>query len=151
MSAGVTDAMCYDSSVVPAWERGIFGINLLNSAQAITDGLSNTFMVGEAAQGSKYILCRSISDFTTALTFSAAATGTTSPPVWAWIAGETNSVSISILDQNFVAGGSSATTLQPLNKYPVVQTKQGANITIQQPGGARRLQQQREYLSSWRS
>ncbi len=54
--AGVNDAICDSPQTVPGWERGMFAWNLPNTPQSITDGLSNTFMMGEGAQGSRYQL-----------------------------------------------------------------------------------------------
>jgi prepilin-type N-terminal cleavage/methylation domain-containing protein/prepilin-type processing-associated H-X9-DG protein len=126
LSKGINDAMCFDGSyAVPNWERGMFDVNMLNAAQAITDGLSNTFMMGEAAQGSKWFLGFNLQSPNTTL-----GTQGPFPPVWAWIAGQTNAQALSSIDTTFKAGGPFGVTMQPLNKYPVVHTYAGAAVSI---------------------
>ncbi len=56
LCSGVSDAFCDSGAQVPGWERGMFMFNMNNPAQGITDGLSNTFMMGEGAQGSKWLV-----------------------------------------------------------------------------------------------
>jgi prepilin-type N-terminal cleavage/methylation domain-containing protein/prepilin-type processing-associated H-X9-DG protein len=125
LSKGINDAMCFESYAAPNWERGMFDVNLLNSAQAITDGLSNTFMVGEAAQGSKWQLGFTLQSASTVL-----GTQGPFPPVWAWIAGQTNSQALNSFAPFFKAGGPFGVTIQPLNKYPVMQTYAGPGTSI---------------------
>ena len=59
--AGVTDAVCDRPELAPSWERGMFAISLQNNPASVTDGLSNTLMMGEDAQGSKFALAASYS------------------------------------------------------------------------------------------
>jgi len=63
LSHGVSDAICWKESAVPAKERGTFGINSNTRVRDITDGTSSTIAIGEAALSPfvatpKYTLCR---------------------------------------------------------------------------------------------
>jgi len=129
LCSGISDALCLDPQVVPTWERGMFAFNLMNTAQAITDGLSNTFMMGEGAQGTKFPLKKALND----------TTGYVNPvtqqqyyPQWAWIAGEVNTQAFLLLAANqFYVGGPFGCTVMPLNQVPVVQTLANNNaVTI---------------------
>jgi prepilin-type processing-associated H-X9-DG protein len=114
LCSGISDALCFESNVVPAWERGMFSFNLQCPAQAVTDGLSNTFMMGEGAQGSKFPL---------KLSNANATPNPNTYPIWAWIAGEVNTVSFNVLaGGTFYVGGPFGTTVMPLNQNPVLQT-----------------------------
>ncbi len=125
--AGVNDAICDSPQTVPGWERGMFAWNLTNSAQSVTDGLSNTFMMGEGAQGSRYQL---------SLTRGGPAyvnptTGALSQPGWAWMIGGCNWDWVEALTSNtFLGGGTFGVTVMPINQNPVLQTRavKGASI-----------------------
>ncbi len=120
LCSGISDALCVDPQVVPTWERGMFAFNLMNTAQAITDGLSNTFMMGEGAQGTKFPLKITL-DATTP--FVNAVSGQQYYPQWAWIAGEVNTKSfLTLAGNSFYVGGPMGTTLMPLNQQPVLHT-----------------------------
>ena len=56
-SKGVTDAWCQEmSAFVPPREKGVFGVNYASKAVDVSDGMSNTVAMGEAAQGRLYLL-----------------------------------------------------------------------------------------------
>ncbi|HVU90497.1 MAG TPA: DUF1559 domain-containing protein [Pirellulales bacterium] len=129
LCSGITDALCVDGQVVPNWERGMFSFNMMNSASSITDGLSNTFMMGEGAQGTKWQLANSQSGPSGGppVPFKTG-TGQTLQPIWAWIAGETNTQGFTLIaGPSFYVGGPFGTTIYPLNFYPVLMTQANDN------------------------
>ena len=123
---GVNDGLCDHPETVPSWERGMFDFLLLNSAQAITDGLSNTFAMGEGAQGSRYYLAADIR----------LQTGGVGPkkviaqPIEFWINGELNDTLFQFAaSPSLYAGGTFGVTIYPLNQNPVIQTlANGVNL-----------------------
>jgi len=117
-STGVSDSFCNHPEVVPSWERGMFALDLTSAAQSITDGLSNTFMMGEGAQGTKFPLSKS----RTSGPYVNAITQKQYYPQWIWMAGEPNATAFQLIDTNFYVGGGFGCTIQPLNQNPVVQT-----------------------------
>ena len=66
-SSGISDALCDRAETVPSSERGMFSINLRTTAESITDGMSNTIMMGEGAQGARCQRRRNITDTTPAI------------------------------------------------------------------------------------
>lgn len=121
--SGVNDAFCYPADSIPAWERGMFAFDAMNSAAQVTDGLSNTIMMGEGAQGSKWLVATGINK-----------PATTNQPLWAWIAGEPNVDAFAALaGVPFYTGGPFGTTIYPLNLYPVVQQVAGSSYLIAIP------------------
>ncbi len=118
--AGVNDAVCDSPQTVPPWERGMFAFNLSNSAQAVTDGLSNTFMMGEGAQGSQFRVTASRGG----PPYINPTTGQVAQPYWAWMIGGVNWDWVEALTSNtFFAGGNFGVTVMPLNQNPVLQTR----------------------------
>lgn len=116
--AGVNDAICDSPLSVPAWERGMFAWNLPNTAQGITDGLSNTLMMGEGAQGSRFQITLTRGGPT-----YVDANGATHPPGWMWIIGGINWDWVEALaGDSFCGGGTFGVTVLPLNQNPVLQT-----------------------------
>jgi prepilin-type N-terminal cleavage/methylation domain-containing protein/prepilin-type processing-associated H-X9-DG protein len=114
---GATEAFCDQAATgVPSFERGMFDYNLINGAQQITDGLSNTFCMGEAAQGSKYSVI-SGPQFAANQT----APDPTARPYQAWAQGQVNADVIALIDPLTVCGPFAATTIK-LNFNPVCET-----------------------------
>jgi prepilin-type N-terminal cleavage/methylation domain-containing protein/prepilin-type processing-associated H-X9-DG protein len=118
LCAGINDAFCDSgATAVPGWERGMFAFDMMNTAQSITDGLSNTFMMGEGAQGSKW----QIGQHWNSGVFTS--NGQTFQPIWCWIAGEPNVDAFQTAARvPFYTGGPFGTTVFPLNYNPVLQT-----------------------------
>ncbi len=119
--AGVNDAFCDKGDSVPSWERGMFMFNMNNTVQSVADGTSNTLMMGEAAGGSKWLLC-ALRNGPTSIRSQ------TYPPKWAWIAGEVNADAFQLIDTLFYVGGTFGTTCIKLNEYPVLQTLAKSNF-----------------------
>ncbi|HVU90253.1 MAG TPA: DUF1559 domain-containing protein [Pirellulales bacterium] len=113
-SSGINDAFCYPAdSGVPNWERGMFAYDVTNSASQVTDGLSNTIMMGEGAQGTKWQITSG---------FGSPIPTAPYQPLWAWIAGEPNVDVFAIAaGVPFYTGGPLGCTMYPLNQYPVMQ------------------------------
>lgn len=124
LCSGISDALCVDGGVVPGWERGMFAFNMANPAQAITDGLSNTFMMGEGAQGSKWQMAiKRYNGASQGMVVYKDSSGQSLSPIWAWIAGETNTTAfVTLATPPFYAGGPFGCTIYPLNTYPVLNT-----------------------------
>ena len=110
--AGINDAFCLQGDAVPGWERGMFAYDMMNTPQKITDGLSNTFMMGEGAQSSRW----SVMKYRTK-----GAVSPSQPPSWAWVSGEPNVDVFQAADGTFVIGGMFGVTNVPLNQNPVMQ------------------------------
>ncbi|MBI2827503.1 MAG: DUF1559 domain-containing protein [Planctomycetia bacterium] len=128
-SKGVTDAYCDEPATgVPAHERGMFDYDLYNGSQQITDGLSNTFAMGEGAQGTKWMMKRKLTDPT-----PIAPNGIATNPKWAWIAGEGNNNLYQLASPGFYITGNFGCTLERLNTNPVVQTLANAQSLTTKP------------------
>jgi prepilin-type N-terminal cleavage/methylation domain-containing protein len=56
-SKGPNDAYCNNGNLIPLKERGMFDYNLTVKTSQVTDGMSKTFCVGEAASGLHWKLC----------------------------------------------------------------------------------------------
>ena len=124
-STGVNDALCDKPESAPGWERGMFAFNLLNTAQAVSDGLSNTFMMGEGAQGAKWLLTDRHSKGV-----KTTGSGLTFQPKWGWAPGQTSVDIYQTLGgaPNFFVGGPFGTTAIKLNDYPVLQSLAAFNF-----------------------
>jgi len=121
---GATEAFCNEPATgVPSFERGMFDYNLYNGAQQLTDGLSNTFAMGEAAQGSKFKVAPKITSDSKGLVAS-----DTFKPYQAWAQGQVNADIIALIDPITVCGPFAATTIK-LNQNPVVETLANAGST----------------------
>ena len=57
-SKGASDAFCATPRAIPDNERGMFDYNLRVAISDITDGMSKTFALGEAAGGPHWSLCQ---------------------------------------------------------------------------------------------
>jgi prepilin-type N-terminal cleavage/methylation domain-containing protein/prepilin-type processing-associated H-X9-DG protein len=126
---GATEAFCDKPDTgVPSFERGMFDYNLINGPQQCIDGLSNTFAMGEAAQGAKYGV-RSI---------SSASVDQTAKPLGAWGQGQVNADLIALIDSITFCGPFGTTSIR-LNNNPVIETLAQVTATgaaiIYQPGG----------------
>lgn len=122
-SKGVTDTWCWNKTggSIPLTEKGMFGVNWVTKERDIRDGLSNTFAMGEAAQGPQWRL--TLNPWTPA-------EQTTPPPaiaaqtygemfaVNAWAAGEPNVTSLGS-GLGFYVTTIAACTRDPLNRRPV--------------------------------
>jgi prepilin-type N-terminal cleavage/methylation domain-containing protein/prepilin-type processing-associated H-X9-DG protein len=123
LCSGINDAFCYPADSIPAWERGMFAFDAMNSAAQVTDGLSNTIMMGEGAQGTRWKV--SIGINIPASNFQ---------PLWAWIAGEPNvDAFIPLSNPPFYCGGPFGTTIYPLNLFPVVHELAAVNSLVALP------------------
>jgi prepilin-type N-terminal cleavage/methylation domain-containing protein/prepilin-type processing-associated H-X9-DG protein len=123
-SCGVNDAFCDHPEIVPSWERGMFAYNLTNNPSSVTDGLSNTFAMGEGAQGSKFRLANFIN-----LSPTWTNGGTVETPKWIWISGEANfDAAQALTSPPLYASGPFGTTVFQLNQNPVLQTLAKAGL-----------------------
>jgi prepilin-type N-terminal cleavage/methylation domain-containing protein/prepilin-type processing-associated H-X9-DG protein len=133
---GVNDALCTRPDIVPSWERGMFDFDLVNSAAAITDGLSNTFAMGEAAQGSKYYLAADIRLQTSGIALGGPSKSFLQP-IQFWVNGELNAdVFQAVSNPKLFGAGHLGVTVYPLNQQPVMQTKAIAASLVWTPGTA---------------
>jgi prepilin-type processing-associated H-X9-DG protein/prepilin-type N-terminal cleavage/methylation domain-containing protein len=111
-SRGSNDAWCLPASLRPAHTRGAFDVNLVVRSAGITDGMSNTFVMGEGAGGQRWPLCRA-PDCPTPFNWPA-------PPVpatAAWVSGLLSAPPY--LKLGLVGSGVWGSTAHPLNKSPV--------------------------------
>jgi prepilin-type N-terminal cleavage/methylation domain-containing protein/prepilin-type processing-associated H-X9-DG protein len=116
-SKGWTDAWCFPAENIPPLERGMFDINLMTGAQHITDGLSNTFAMGEGAGGPNWKLTETVNGTTPLEEVPGTEPYTAT---WGWI------ISVPPYRALLIAGvhgsGPFGSTIAPMNKYPVVET-----------------------------
>jgi prepilin-type N-terminal cleavage/methylation domain-containing protein len=113
-SRGATDAVCLPPNV-PMNVRGPFIANRGTPFRDLTDGLSNTFAVGEGAGGPRWPICRGrgcTTPFPSAASPLPASTG--------WIFG---SIGNTILEPfGYTTGGMWGCTVEKMNKRPVTDT-----------------------------
>ncbi len=142
LSHGVSDAICWKESNVPANQRGVFGINANTRIRDVTDGTTSTFAMGETAMAPflatpKWTVCRGRYCLTPASWPAAippAVTGAlgvpateANQPVPLWVQplvnGElvNNDVGLGIAGLGFavLTGWQGACTMEQLNKNPV--------------------------------
>lgn len=114
---GAMDAFCYESGdplYVPGYQRGMFDYNLTNGTQQITDGLSNTFAMGEGGQGSKFGL--KVTRNGPAVNGTGANPGP-QKPLQCWILGQVNFKLLKSTTQ-YSGAGQFGCTMEPLNGTP---------------------------------
>lgn len=119
LSKGVNDCFCSDPQGIPRTERGMFDYNTKVRPSTITDGLSNSISVGEAAGGPKWLLCQnpgcSVPDLPSPIPKFASSPYTARQY---WIGG--GNVRLAFQSFRYGSGGHFACTLEPLNKSPVI-------------------------------
>jgi hypothetical protein len=146
---GVTDAWCLTGPggrsppgppAVPITERGMFDINWAVPSRKVSDGLSNTIAMGEAAHGPNWPLCNAIGGNTIWKTTTTPWTyentrnylapinsfGVQPLALQAWIAPESSFKSLGSLT-GFYASNISGCTLEPMNKWPVTHSQSDDN------------------------
>jgi prepilin-type processing-associated H-X9-DG protein len=159
---GVTDAWCLGQNNSPPVgqpnSRGMFDMNWASPIRKITDGLSNTIAMGEAAHGPNWPLAHAVTtekiwaDATNTVYLNTRTTLAGSPPgsgnfygdpsyAWTgWIAPQPCPKDIETGAGNSGFAGIYACTLEAMNKSPVTQTSfdDGAinNCDKSQPGAA---------------
>jgi len=139
---GVSDAWCIDADNInpaagqeggiPAREKGIFNVNQATRLAAITDGTSNTIMMGDAAQGQNWRLTRTPQPIngTTGLLLDPAEAS--SPPVDTdstgqsfavngWPAGQPNLWTL-VSSGNFHVSTIAACTRDPINRKMITES-----------------------------
>ena len=112
-SKGATDAWCMPANQ-PSAERGMFDLMRATRFRDVTDGLSNTFAMGEGDTAQP--VCHGTGCTTPATTL----TGSTAKAENAWIIGEMNYDIV--VAMGVVSGGIFGCTVEPLNKSPVTDT-----------------------------
>jgi prepilin-type N-terminal cleavage/methylation domain-containing protein/prepilin-type processing-associated H-X9-DG protein len=143
---GVTDAYCLAQGSlppgpnanggVPAKERGMFDFNWAVNSRKVSDGLSNTIAMGEAAHGPSWIVSDSPPDATIWNGTVYENTRTSIPALdsfgqqrqcWqAWVAAQPSYKSLNLMIQLHV-GNIMASTLEPINKWPPTQAQYNDN------------------------
>jgi prepilin-type N-terminal cleavage/methylation domain-containing protein/prepilin-type processing-associated H-X9-DG protein len=119
LSKGASDCFCSDPNNIPASERGMFDYNMTIRPANITDGLSQTFAMGEAAGGARWLLCQnpgcSAPDLPDPIPRFASGPYTARQY---WIGG--GNVRRVFQAFRYGSGGHFACTVEPPNKRPVV-------------------------------
>jgi prepilin-type N-terminal cleavage/methylation domain-containing protein/prepilin-type processing-associated H-X9-DG protein len=109
LSKGLNDAMCMSAGYGPAPvtnESGMFGFNSFRKITQVTDGTSNTFLLGEAAGG--FPICDGVgctTPYPNGLSVHFWLVGGHSQPGW--------------VAEGFVYSGNECSTVERLNKMPV--------------------------------
>ncbi len=129
-SYGKTNAICL--GVLPASERGAFGINFSIRVRDFVDGTSSTYLMGEGAGGQRWPLCRGPG--CTQVYSGIQGRCVASNP---WIAPSTGA--LITLPNGLITAGIWGSTIDPLNKNPVtdsfVDLTQIANCASSLNGG----------------
>lgn len=127
MNKGAHNVWCDNPSQLPNTERGIFDLDMASPFRSITDGLSNTLMIGEGAHGEQWLLCEGQG----CTTPSAGFTGN-ERAAQPWVIAQTPSTPSFPLVRTSLFGS----TLDPINKNPVTATMMDeARLTDCTPGG----------------
>jgi prepilin-type N-terminal cleavage/methylation domain-containing protein/prepilin-type processing-associated H-X9-DG protein len=121
-SMGYTDAFCAREGIKPGTihpsQQGMFNIAFGASIKQITDGTSNTIAIGDSSGDPHWKLCH-LPNCTTA-NLVKGPSGEFPTPEMGWIIGEPNSTSFyGVLGPK---GSGYASTVEPINKYPVTDT-----------------------------
>ncbi len=142
---GITDAWCIKGSgapptvvplgkmaapnqtQIPACERGMFDINWGINAKKITDGLSNTIAMGEAASGPKWPVTPGVAGGLLGTGRNTAAMadsrGVTSTAYQAWVTCESSFATLAAISGILSASSTMACTLEQINKSPVTSSQ----------------------------
>jgi prepilin-type N-terminal cleavage/methylation domain-containing protein/prepilin-type processing-associated H-X9-DG protein len=121
-SMGYTDAFCAKEGVkpgrIPTSQQGMFNIAWGASIRQITDGTSKTFAMGDASGDPKWKLCHLTNCKASDLVPDPL--GELPTALIGWIIGEPNSTSF--FGALGPKGSIYASTIEPMNKYPVTDT-----------------------------
>ncbi len=167
---GVNDAYCLGAGnkppgppFVPTNERGMFDYNWAVNVRKVTDGLSNTIAMGEAAHGPSWPVSSAPPGATIWSGTTYQNTRTALPPLdsfgqtrlcWqAWVAAQPPYQSL-VSTSNLYVGNIMCCTLEPINKWPPTQAvhNQGAstNCTKSQPAHRAPLGKTISAARTWR-
>ena len=113
LNKGAHNGWCNNPSALPRTVRGVFDLGLNTSFRDVTDGLSNTLLVGEGAHGENWLLCSGQG----CTTPSSGATGNETA-FWAWVLAQPPSTP----SYPLVRTGMFGSTLDRMNKNPVTAT-----------------------------
>jgi len=128
LNKGAHNGWCTNAASLPGTTKGVFDLGLNTVFRDVTDGLSNTMMVGEGAHGENWLLCSGQG----CTTPSSGATGNETA-FWAWVLAQPPSMPSYPLVRTSMFGS----TLDRMNKNPVTATMvDESRLTNCTPGGA---------------